>query len=85
MLFAEDKKLDIYSNERFSFTVNESTKVKAKLFFYSERHEKVESKPPETSSSSTFKPDMPPPPSPASSTCSDHSGHSMVSPGPLSE
>ncbi|KAK2182676.1 hypothetical protein NP493_338g00008 [Ridgeia piscesae] len=26
---------------------------------------------------------MPPPPSPASSTCSDHSGHSMVSPGPF--
>lgn len=34
-------------------------------------------------SSETFKPDMPPPPSPASSTCSDHSGPSIVSPGPL--
>ncbi|ESN90470.1 hypothetical protein HELRODRAFT_71154 [Helobdella robusta] len=31
-------------------------------------------------SSDTFKPDMPPPPSPASSTCSDHSGPSIVSP-----
>lgn len=35
--------------------------------------------------SETFKPDMPPPPSPASSTCSDHSGHSIVSPGPFSK
>ncbi|KAI0232893.1 E3 ubiquitin-protein ligase UBR5 [Lamellibrachia satsuma] len=37
----------------------------------------------DTKSSDTFKPDMPPPPSPASSTCSDHSGQSMVSPGPF--
>ena len=38
-----------------------------------------------SASSSTFKPDMPPPPSPASSTCSDHSGHSMVSPAGVSK
>ena len=38
----------------------------------------------ESRSSDTFKPDMPPPPSPASSTCSDHSGPAIVSPGPLS-
>lgn len=34
--------------------------------------------------SSDSKPDMPPPPSPASSTCSDHSGTSIVSPVSLS-
>ncbi|CAH1775507.1 unnamed protein product [Owenia fusiformis] len=30
-----------------------------------------------------FSAEMPPPPSPASSTCSDHSGHSLISPGSL--
>ena len=40
---------------------------------------------PESRGSDTFKPDMPPPPSPASSTCSDHSGPAIVSPAPLSE
>jgi len=47
--------------------------------FLSISEPKMESKS-ESRSSDTVKPDMPPPPSPASSTCSDHSG-----PGPLSE
>ena len=39
----------------------------------------------ETKSSDTCKPDMPPPPSPASSTCSDHSGPIQMSPASLSK
>ncbi|KAL3890879.1 hypothetical protein ACJMK2_003152 [Sinanodonta woodiana] len=36
-----------------------------------------------STSTSCDKPDMPPPPSPASSTCSDHSGPTLVSPASL--
>ncbi|XP_052085872.1 E3 ubiquitin-protein ligase UBR5-like isoform X2 [Mytilus californianus] len=62
-----------------AWSLNDSCRFKILKSIVSELkpEPKMEVRPPES------KPDMPPPPSPDSSTCSDHSGTSLVSPASL--